>query len=189
MTNTPTAPAALQELAGTYTLDADHTRMGFVARHAMVTKVRGSFVDFEGSAVIDGNDFARSSVSVVIQAASIETRNAERDEHLRSGDFLGVEDHPEIRFTSTAVRPVSDTVFEMEGDLTIKGITQSVVIEFTYAGMATDPWGSTRIGFDGAAVISRKSFGVTFNAALETGGVLVSDRIVLEFEVSAVKTD
>jgi polyisoprenoid-binding protein YceI len=189
MSHSITAPVSLQQLSGTYTLDPEHTRIGFVARHAMVTKVRGSFVDFEGSAVVDGVDFTKSSVSVVIRTASIDTRNRERDEHLRSGDFLGVSDHPEIHFRSTAVRLISDTVFEVEGDLTIKGVTRSVTVEFTYAGMATDPWGATRIGFDGSAVINRRDFGVSFNAALETGGVLVSDKVALEFEISAVKAD
>jgi polyisoprenoid-binding protein YceI len=183
--STATGPA---ELTGTYALDAAHTRIGFVARHAMVTKVRGSFNEFEGTVVLDGADPSRSSARVTIKAESIDTRNAQRDAHLRSNDFLDMAAHPEITFVSTAARLVDDTTFELTGDLTVKGVTREVTIPFSYEGTAKDPFGNVRVGFEGSTAINRKDFGVTYNAALETGGVLVSDRIVLEFEVSAVKT-
>jgi polyisoprenoid-binding protein YceI len=175
------------DLTGTYSLDPTHTRIGFVARHAMVTKVRGSFNEFEGTAVIDGANPANSSVRVTIDAASIDTRNAQRDEHLRTNDFLALEQYPQIAFASTDIRQVDETTFEVSGDLTIKDVTKPVTVPFTFEGVAQDPFGNQRIGFDGSVTISRKDYGITWNAALETGGVLVSDKIVLEFEVSAVK--
>ena len=183
---TASAPA-LTELTGTYTLDPAHTRIGFVARHAMVTKVRGAFNEFEGTAVIDGANPANSHVEVTINAASIDTRNAQRDEHLRSNDFLAMQEYPKITFASTGVRQVDDTTFEVSGDLTIKGVTNSITIPFSFEGAAKDPFGNQRVGFEGSVAINRKDYGVTWNAALEGGGVLVSDKVTLEFEVSAVK--
>src|SRR5712691_145406 len=183
---TTTAPA-LTELTGTYTLDPAHTRIGFVARHAMVTKVRGSFNEFEGSAVLDGADPANSSAQVTISAASIDTRNAQRDEHLRGNDFLAMQEYPRITFVSTGVRQAGETTFEVTGDLTIKGVTNPITIPLTLEGAAQDPFGNQRVGFEGSVTINRKDYGITWNAALETGGVLVSDRVTLEFEISAIK--
>ncbi|MEO9221894.1 MAG: YceI family protein [Mycobacteriaceae bacterium] len=183
---TATTPA-LTELTGTYTLDPAHSRIGFVARHAMVTKVRGAFNEFEGTATIVGEDFSRSSVEVTIKAASIDTRNAQRDEHLRSNDFLAMEEYPEITFVSTGVRKTGATDLELDGNLTIKGVTNPVTVPFEFEGAATDPFGNLRVGFEGSVSINRKDYGITWNAALETGGVLVSDKITLEFEVSAIK--
>ena len=185
---TVTADTALAQLTGDYAIDPTHSRIGFVARHAMVTKVRGAFNEFEGTAHLDGTDPSRSSARLVIQAASIDTRNAQRDEHLRSNDFLAMEEFPQITFVSTSARQVDATTFELTGDLTIKGVTGSVTVPFTYEGSALDPFGNTRVGFEGSVAVSRKDYGITWNAALETGGVLVSDKITLEFEVSAVKT-
>ena len=187
MTSTITTPASLADLTGTWTLDPSHTRIGFVARHAMVTKVRGAFNEFEGTAVVDGNDLAASKVNVAIQAASIDTRNEQRDGHLRSNDFLAMDDHPTITFASTDVRSTGATSFDLIGDLTIKGVTRSVTVPFMFEGAATDPFGNLRAGFEGAVTINRKDYGITWNAALETGGVLVGEKIVLEFEVSAIK--
>ena len=181
------AVATVADLSGTYVLDPAHTRVGFVARHAMVTKVRGQFNEFEGTAVVDGTDLTRSTVQLTIQAASIDTRNEQRDGHLRSNDFLAMEEYPQITFVSTAVEQTGPTGFEVTGDLTIKGVTNSVTIPFEFEGAATDPFGNQRVGFEGSVVINRKDYGVTWNAALETGGVLVSEKITLEFEVSAIK--
>jgi polyisoprenoid-binding protein YceI len=174
-------------LTGTYALDTAHSRIGFVARHAMVTKVRGAFNDFDGQAVIDGADPSRSSVTVTLKVASIDTRNSMRDEHLRTNDFLDAASFPEITFTSTAVEQTGATEFLVTGDLTIKGVTKSIAIPLEFTGAATDPFGNERIGFEGSTAINRSEYGVTYNAALETGGVLVSDKIVLEFEISAIK--
>ena len=187
MTTTPTTPSTLSDLSGTWTLDAAHTRIGFVARHAMVTKVRGAFNEFEGTAVVDGSNMAASTVQVTIQATSIDTRNEQRDGHLRSNDFLAMEEYPTITFTSTEVRPAGDNSFELVGDLTIKGVTNSVAIPFEFEGAATDPFGNLRAGFEGQVTINRKDYGITWNAALETGGVLVSDDVTLELEISAIK--
>ena len=185
---TSTVPATLSDLSGSYVIDPGHTRIGFVARHAMVTKVRGAFNEFEGSAVVDGTDFTKSTGKLTIQAASIDTRNEQRDAHLRSNDFLAMEEYPQITFVATNVRQASPTTLELTGDLTIRGVTNSVTIPFEFEGAATDPFGNLRVGFEGSAVINRKDYGITWNAALETGGVLVSDKITLEFEVSAIKT-
>jgi polyisoprenoid-binding protein YceI len=183
---TATAPA-LTELTGTYTLDPAHSRIGFVARHAMVTKVRGAFNEFEGTATLDGANPASSTAQVTISTASIDTRNAQRDGHLRSNDFLAMDEYPQITFVSTAARQVDDSTFELTGDLTIKGVTNPITIPFSFEGAAKDPFGNLRVGFEGAVTINRKDYGITWNAALETGGVLVSDKVTLEFEISAVK--
>jgi len=178
---------ALTELTGTYTLDPAHTRIGFVARHAMVTKVRGSFDEFTGTAVLDGANPANSRVEVTIEAASIDTRNAQRDEHLRSNDFLAMQEYPKITFASTGVRQAGESTFEVTGDLTIKGVTNEITIPFEFEGAAKDPFGNERVGFEGSVTINRRDYGVTWNAALEGGGVLVSDKVTLEFEISAIK--
>ncbi|KAA9149222.1 YceI family protein [Amycolatopsis acidicola] len=183
-----TAPANYAELTGTYELDPAHTRIGFVARHAMVTKVRGAFNEFAGKAEIDGDAPEKSTAAVSIKAASIDTRNADRDGHLRSNDFLQMDEYPEITFASTAIKQTGDNEFDVTGDLTIRGVTKSITIPFTFEGQAQDPFGNVRIGFEGSTVINRKDFGITWNAALETGGVLVSEKVTLEFEVSAIKT-
>jgi polyisoprenoid-binding protein YceI len=184
----PTLAPELAGLGGTYTIDPSHTRIGFVARHAMVTKVRGSFNDFEGTVVVDGDNLADSTAKVIIKAASIDTRNAQRDQHLRSNDFLAMDTYPEITFVTTRVRWGAGREVEVTGDLTIRGVTREVTIPFTFEGAATDPFGNLRIGFEGSVTINRKDFGVNWNAPLEAGGVLVSDKVVLEFEVSLIKT-
>ncbi len=176
------------ELTGEYTIDTAHSRAGFVARHAMVTKVRGSFNDWQGTAHIDGENPSNSSVRVEIQAKSIDTRNSQRDEHLRSNDFLDMDTHPEITFVSTAVEQTGDSTYRVTGDLTVRGVTRPVGIDFEYTGTAVDPYGNRRVGLEGSVVINRKDFGVTWNAVLEGGGVLVSEKITLELEVSAIKT-
>lgn len=180
-----TAPVAT--LTGSYTLDPTHTRLGFVARHAMVTKVRGSFEEFEGTALLDFENPANSTAHVTFQIASINTGNAQRDEHLRTNDFFDATTYPTGEFASTGVTKVDDTTFELHGDLTLKGVTKPVTVAFEHAGTATDPYGNLRAGFEGRATISRKDWGITWNAGLEAGGVVVSDKITLEFDVSAIK--
>lgn len=175
------------ELTGDYTIDAAHSRMGFNARHAMIAKVRGGFDEFAGSAHIDGDKPENSTAQVTIQAKSIDTRNKQRDDHLRSNDFLDMDNHAEITFVSTAVAPAGDDHFTVTGDLTIRGVSKSVDVDFEYTGRAVDPFGNTRLGFEGAVVLNRKDFGVSWNAALEGGGVLVSEKVTLEIEISAIK--
>ncbi|HEX4868624.1 MAG TPA: YceI family protein [Acidimicrobiales bacterium] len=176
-------------LTGTYAIDPTHSRIGFVARHAMVTKVRGSFNEFEGSGYFDAANPAASHLSLTIQAASIDTRNADRDGHLKSNDFFDMETYPEITFTSTSVEPKGDDEYTVTGDLTIKGVTKPVSVDFELTGAATDPFGNHRIGLEGKTTVNRKDFGVNWNAALEAGGVLVSEKVTLEFEVSAIKQE
>ena len=174
--------------AGTYTIDPTHSRIGFVARHAMVTKVRGSFNEFEGSGYFDADDPTKSNLQLTIQAASIDTRNADRDGHLRSNDFFDMETYPTITFTSTAVEKTGDDTYRVTGDLTIKDVTKSVSVDFEYMGTAKDPFGNERLGLEGTTTINRKDWGVNWNAALDTGGVLVSEKVTLEFEVSAIRS-
>ncbi|MEY9847949.1 YceI family protein [Streptacidiphilus sp. MAP5-3] len=173
-------------LTGSYSIDPAHSRIGFVARHAMVTKVRGSFNAFNGAVQVDAEKPEQSSVELTIEVDSIDTRNADRDGHLRANDFLDVANHPTITFRSTGATLDGESL-ELAGDLTVRGVTQSVAIPFSFEGSATDPFGNHRLGFEGEHAISRKDYGITWNAALETGGVLVSDKIVLEFEISLVK--
>lgn len=175
-------------VAGTFTPDPTHSRIGFVARHAMITKVRGHFTEYEGSGYFDPSDPSRTSLELTIRAASIDTGNADRDAHLRSNDFFGMDDHPFITFVSTSVQQVDEDVHRLTGDLTVRGITRSVDIDVTYAGAATDPFGTTRIGIEGSAVVDRKDFGLRWNAPLDTGGVLVSEKVTLEFDVSAIRS-
>ena len=178
---------AAPALTGTYAIDPTHSRIGFVARHAMVTKVRGSFNEFDGAGHFDAENPANSSLQLTIQAASIDTRNADRDAHLRSNDFFDMERHPEITFASTGVEQVDAENLRVTGDLTIKGVTKPVTVDFEYAGAAVDPFGNQRIGFEGKTTVNRKDWGVNWNAALDAGGVLVSEKVTLEFEVSAIR--
>lgn len=184
---TESSTAALTDITGDYTLDISHSRLGFVARHAVVTKVRGQFSDWEGTAHIDTADPAASWVNLKIRAASVTTGSADRDGHLQSADFFDVENFPEWTFTSTEVSRDGDE-WTITGDLTIKDVTKPVTIEFEEGGSAKDPFGNVRVGFEGSTTVNRKDWGLTWNAALETGGVLVSEKIKLEFDVSAIKS-
>lgn len=179
--------ADLTEYTGTWTIDPAHTRLGFVARHAMVTKVRGSFTDFEGTMTLDGANPANSSANLTVQLASIDTGSPDRDGHVKSADFFDVENNPTMTFTSTSVKQTDDDEFILVGDLTIKGVTKPVEIKVEADGVVADPFGNTRAGFEGSAEISRKDFGLTWNVPLDGGGVLVSDKIKIELDVSATK--
>jgi polyisoprenoid-binding protein YceI len=181
------APTTVVEnLTGDWTIDPSHSRIGFSARHAMVTTVRGQFKEFEGTAHIDDANPSASTVSVTIKGQSIDTGNADRDAHLRSGDFFENDTYPDVTFVSTEVARDGDD-WVVTGDLTIKGVSKSVSVTFEPTGSAKDPFGNTRAGFEGSTTINRKDWGITWNAALETGGVLVSDKVKLEFDVSAIK--
>lgn len=185
MFDTPTN--AIDNITGDYTIDPSHSSLGFVARHAMVTKVRGQFTGFEGTAHVDAAIPSNSTVELSIDVSTVDTRNADRDGHLKSGDFFDVETYPTIRFVSADVTRDGDT-WTITGDLTIKNVTKTVTIDFDQTGSAVDPFGNTRVGFEGETTVNRKDFGLTWNAALETGGVLVSDKIKLEFDISAIKS-
>jgi polyisoprenoid-binding protein YceI len=187
MTTLDTAPVALTpaELSGRYTIDPTHSRMGFVARHAMVTKVRGAFNAFEGTAVLDFADPSRSSAAVSIEVESIDTRQAQRDAHLRTNDFFDAPSFPTITFTSTAAEQVDGTTFRLHGDLTIKGVTKPVTFDLEFGGVGKDPWGNTRAGFTVTGTINRKDFGMAYNAVLETGGIMVGEKVSIELDIEA----
>jgi polyisoprenoid-binding protein YceI len=181
------ATSALADVTGDYAVDVAHTRIGIRARHAMVTTVRGAFTHFSGTAHLDTAKPSASSVVLRIDTASIDTGTPDRDGHLRSPDFLDVERYPQMLFTSTGVEQVDDDVYRVTGDLTIKDMTRPVSVDFTLTGSALDPFGNTRVGFEGALAIKRSDWDLTWNTVLDTGGVLVSDRIQVEFDVSAIK--
>lgn len=177
----------LESLTGEYTIDAAHSRLGFAARHAMVTKVRGQFNEFDGTARLDFADPTKSTAEVTIKADSVDTHNEQRDAHLRTNDFFDAPNYPLITFRSTSVEKVDDERFALTGDLTIKETTKPVTIEFEFSGTAVDPFGNVRVGFEGSTTINRRDWKVEWNAPLEAGGVLVSEKVTLEFEVSAIK--
>ncbi len=185
ITATPTIP---DHLTGHYSIDPAHSRIGFVARHAMVTKVRGSFNEFEGTGYFDAEDPAGSTLELTIQAASIDTRNPDRDAHLRGNDFFAMDQYPEITFISTSVEQVDAENFRVTGDLTIKDVTRPVTVDLEFTGAAVDLYGNQRIGIEGATVVNRKDWGISWNAALEAGGMLVSEKVTLEFEISAIRS-
>jgi polyisoprenoid-binding protein YceI len=179
--------ATVGSLTGTYAIDPSHSQIGFGARHAMVTKVRGKFTEFTGTGFYSVENPADSKLEVSIQAKSIDTSNADRDAHLRGNDFFSMDEFPLITFKSTSFSKVDAETFAVTGDLTIKGVTKSVAINLEFTGEAVDPWGNQRIGFEGKTTINRSDWGVNFNAALEAGGVLVGEKITLEFEISAIR--
>jgi polyisoprenoid-binding protein YceI len=190
--STETAPAAgvnpdLAALTGEYTLDPAHSTIGFVARHAMVTNVKGSFQDFSGTLYLDGSDPSKSTASIDVRMDSIETGSADRDNHLKSSDFFRIDEHPTMTFRSTRAEALGGDEYRITGDLTILGTTKPITIELEFNGAAKDPFGNERVGFEGKAEILRSEWGLTWNAALETGGVLVSDKIKLVFDISAIK--
>jgi polyisoprenoid-binding protein YceI len=171
---------------GVFAFDPAHTVVGAVARHLMVSKVRGKFTDVAGSITIAEDPLA-SKVEVTIKAASIDTGSADRDNHLRSPDFLDVEQYPELTFRSTRVVKHDGTDFVLAGDLTIHGVTREVELEVEYNGVETSPWGSQVIAFSATTELDREEFGMTWNAALESGGVLVGKKLKIEIEVEAIR--
>ncbi len=171
---------------GTFVLDKSHTEVGFFVRHLMVSKVRGRFTDYEGEIVV-ADDPAQSSVEVTIQAASITTNDEARDNHVRTNDFLAVEEFPTLGFKSTKVELSSGGDWKVNGDLTVRGVTRPIVLDVEFEGVIQDPWGNQRLGFTASGEIDRNDFGVSFNAALETGGFVVSPKVRLEIEAEAVR--
>ena len=178
-------PAGVASIAdGAWQLDPTQSSVEFHVRHfwGLIT-VKGAFSAYEGTLDLGGTP----AVELVIQADSLDTRHRKRDEHLRSADFLDVETYPEIVFVSTSVDELDDAQYRVTGDLTIKDVTHPVSVDFALTGSAQDPWGNLRVGFEGALAITRSDWGLTWNTPLDTGGVLVSDKITLEFEISAIK--
>ncbi|MGR4852994.1 YceI family protein [Streptomyces violaceus] len=189
-TATATSGAVRPELAaltGDYTIDPAHSTIGFVARHAMVTNVKGGFQDFTGTLRLDGTDPSQSSASLDVVMDSIDTGNADRDGHLKSADFFKADEFPTMTFRSTEAESLGGDDYRITGDLTILGTTRPLAIDLEFNGAAKDPFGNERVGFEGKAEILRSEWGLTWNAALETGGVLVSDKIKLNFDISAIR--
>lgn len=174
--------------AGRYELDPTHSRVGFAARHALVTKVRGSFDVLSGVAHLDPRDPARAEVSVVIATASVNTHHAARDEHLRSSDFFDAASFPNMTYVAHGAR-LHATGVALDGALTVKGVEHPLTLELDYTGSAVDPYGNERHGFEGQVVVDRRDLGLTWNAAMEAGGLLVSEKVTLEFDVSAIRRD
>ena len=166
---------------GTWTIDASHSEIGFQVRHLMVAKVRGSFASFSGNIVVAGDS---ATVSVDIDPASINTRDENRDNHVRSGDFFDVENHPKWTFVSKNVS-ASGNAISVEGDLTMRGVTKPVVLKGVFLGTNTDPWGNTKAAFEASTTVNRKDFGIEWNAPLETGGVLVGEDVTISLDVQA----
>ncbi|MER7001003.1 YceI family protein [Streptomyces sp. NPDC000410] len=183
----PQVDPALAALTGAYTIDPAHSSIGFTVRHAMVTNVRGTFTDHEGTLHLDGSDPASSTAVIDVKIASIDTGIADRDGHLRSGDFFDAETFPVMSFRSTRAEQLGGDKYRMTGDLTIKDVTRPLSIDLEFNGAATDVYGNERVGFEGSTEIQRSEWGLTWNAALETGGVMVSDKVKLNFDISAIK--
>jgi polyisoprenoid-binding protein YceI len=186
-TTTLAVDPALAALTGDYTIDPAHSSIGFTVRHAMVTNVRGSFADHEGTLSLNGSDPSGSAAAIDVKIASIDTGIADRDGHLRSGDFFDAEQFPLMTFRSTSAEQLGGDNYRINGDLTIKDVTKPLAIDLEFNGSATDVYGNERVGFEGSAEILRSAWGLTWNAALETGGVMVSDKVKLTFDISAIK--
>jgi polyisoprenoid-binding protein YceI len=174
-------------LTGDYDIDPTHSRLGFAAKHAMVATVRGQFKVYSGEVHLDEENPASSWASVEIDASSVDTGNADRDAHLRTPDFFDLEKHPKITFKSTKVEKVDGDVYTLIGDLTINGKANPVAVEFESTGTSNDPWGNFRAGFEGKTTVNRRDWDLAWNVALDKGGVLVSEKVKLEFDIAAVK--
>jgi polyisoprenoid-binding protein YceI len=170
-----------------WNIDTAHSGIYFSVRHMVVSKVRGRFVKYSGTLRLDDADIKRASVEVSIDASSIDTGVADRDAHLRSRDFFDVESFPTLRFRSTRVEPVDGARYRLIGDLTIRDVTREVSIDVEYGGRGKDPWGNERVGFVAQTSLDRKDFGLTWNQALEAGGILVGDRVDIELDIQAVR--
>jgi polyisoprenoid-binding protein YceI len=188
-TETTTAQTAGTEttLTGTYDIDATHSRLGFAAKHAMVATVRGGFKVYSGEVFLDEQNPENSWAKVEIDVESVDTGNADRDAHLKTPDFFDIANHPKITFVSTKVEKVEDDVYTLIGDLTINGKTNPVSVNWELNGTSVDPWGGFRVGFEGKTTVNRRDWGLAFQVALDKGGVLVGEKVKLEFDIAAVK--
>jgi polyisoprenoid-binding protein YceI len=186
------ASAVLQDpdlagLTGEWIIDPAHSRIGFSVRHAMVTTVRGAFTDYQSRLYFDGREPSRSKAEIVVSTGSVDTGVEQRDAHLVGRDFLDSRAYPRMRFTSTAVELAGADLYRMAGDLTIKDITRPVVLELTYIGHVTDPFGYDRVGFDGTTTINRSEWGLTYSTKLAEGGAMVSEKVRLQFDIAAIR--
>jgi polyisoprenoid-binding protein YceI len=178
----------LANLSGEWVVDPAHSRIGFSVRHAMVTTVRGCFLEYESRLYFDAHDPARSRADITLFTASVDTGVEQRDAHLVGRDFLDAATYPRMRFTSTAVEQTAADLFRMSGELTIKGVSRPVVLDMTYIGNVTDPFGYDRVGFDGTTTINRSDWGLTYNSRLAEGGAMVSEKVRLQLDIAAIRT-
>jgi polyisoprenoid-binding protein YceI len=169
----------------TYAIDPAHSEAGFTVRHLMISKVRGHFAKLSGTVTLGPAGDIPTQLDAVLETGSVTTRDEKRDGHLRSADFFDAETHPQITFTSTAIAPKGNA-FTVTGDLTIRGTTKSVTLEGEVGGHTTDPWGNDRVGYSATTRLNRQDFGVSFNKALDTGGVMVSDEVDIALEIEAI---
>jgi len=174
-------------MAPTYTLDRNHTRLEFSAKHMMVTTVRGSFEDFAGTVEVEGDDPTTARATVTVKTASLWTGVEMRDNHLRSDDFFGVEKYPEMTFQSTAVEKTGDDTYKVTGELTIRDVTRPITLDVEIEGQIIDPWGNERVGLAARGRLNRKDWGLNWNQAIEAGGVVVSDHINIAVEAALVR--
>lgn len=170
-----------------WTLDPTHSELGFKIKHLMISNVSGAFTSFNVQTETEGDDFSKARVLASVEVASINTNNTQRDEHLRQADFFETTTHPSITFKSTRVERVDSDTFHVYGDLTIKETTRPVKLDVEYSGIAKDPWGNVKAGFTLAGKINRKDFGISYNAALETGGVMLGEEVKINGEIQLVK--
>ncbi|MBX6351901.1 MAG: polyisoprenoid-binding protein [Thermoflavifilum sp.] len=170
-----------------WVLDATHSNVDFTVRHMMIATVRGAFHKFDANIVADPEDLTTAEIEFTVDVASVDTRNEDRDNHLRSADFFDAEHYPQMTFKATRIVRTGDGEYDMTGDLTIRGVTKPVTLHVVYGGGGKDPWGNQRVGFTVTGKVNRKDFGLTWNVALETGGVLVSDEVQIHIDLQAVK--
>lgn len=170
-----------------WTVDPTHSSIDFSVKHMMIAKVKGTFHTFEAQIDADPADLTSANISISVDLSSIDTRNSDRDAHLRSGDFFDADTHPKMTFQSTSVAKTSDGEYDVTGDLTIRGVTRPVTIAATFEGTGKDPWGNVKVGYSAVGSIKRSDFGLTYNAVLETGGVMISDEIKISIELEAIQ--
>jgi polyisoprenoid-binding protein YceI len=181
-----TPATAITPLTGTWAVDPAHSSVEFSVKHLGIATVKGVFREFDGTLVI-GEDIASATAAGTVKVASVDTNEAQRDEHLRSPDFFDAATHPELTFASTAIRPLDDEVFEIDGEITLHGVTKPITLTAEVQGFEQDPWGNERIGLEVTGELKRGEFGMTFNQALGSGNMLVSDKVKLSLDLSAVK--
>jgi polyisoprenoid-binding protein YceI len=170
-----------------WAIDASHSKIGFRVKHLMISNVLGNFREFEGKITTEGNDFSTAEIAVSLSTASVDTEIADRDTHLKSADFFDAANFPKITFTGSALKDLGDDMYELTGDLVIKGVTNKVVLSVEFGGLMADPWGNMKAGFSITGKINRKDWGLNWNAALEAGGVLVSEEVKIACDIELVK--
>ncbi len=170
-----------------WAVDAAHSSIDFAVKHMMIATVKGTFHDFEATVDADLADLTTADIAFTIKVASVDTRNADRDNHLRSADFFDVENYATMTFASTAIKKTGDGEYAVTGDLTIRGVTKPATFDVTFEGQGKDPWGNEKVGFSVVGKVNRSDYGLTWNAALETGGVLVGDQVKISLDIEAAK--